>query len=113
MNAKKLAKKLDGREYKTEITKQEELEAKENKLVVVFYRDKDLVSLHGAKTKLKYLHEIKSAKKSQTLIIEAVHHNNSEYSWTYKTSIQHETFAILEDGKKYCRGIVFSMDDLK
>ena len=35
-----------------------------------------------------------------------------EYSWTYNTNIAHEEFDVLEDGKKYCRGIVFTMKTL-
>jgi len=34
-------------------------------------------------------------------------------SWAYETEIPHETFEILEDGKVYCIGIVFSINDLK
>jgi hypothetical protein len=34
------------------------------------------------------------------------------YSWTYRTDIQHATFDILEDGEKFCRGIVFNVADL-
>ncbi len=34
------------------------------------------------------------------------------YSWTYETDIPHATFEILEDGEKYCRGIVFALADL-
>ena len=34
------------------------------------------------------------------------------YSWTYKTDIPHETFDVMEDGEKYCRGIVFALADL-
>lgn len=35
------------------------------------------------------------------------------YSWTYNTSIPHETFEIVEDGEPYCRGIVFALADAK
>lgn len=35
------------------------------------------------------------------------------YSWTYKTSIPHETFDIMEDEEKYCRGIVFHISSLQ
>ena len=35
------------------------------------------------------------------------------YAWTYETDIPHETFVIMDDGEKYCRGIVFSIDDVK
>lgn len=34
------------------------------------------------------------------------------YSWIYETDIPHATFEIMEDGEKYCRGIVFSLADL-
>ena len=29
------------------------------------------------------------------------------YSWTFDTAIPHSTFEIVEDGKPFCRGIVF------
>lgn len=34
------------------------------------------------------------------------------YSWTYETTIPHETFEIVEDGQPYCRGIVFALSDV-
>lgn len=34
------------------------------------------------------------------------------YSWTYATEIPHAIFEVLEDGEKYCRGIVFALADL-
>ena len=36
-----------------------------------------------------------------------------EITWTYETEIPHETFMIYEDREPYCRGIVFSVEDLK
>lgn len=35
------------------------------------------------------------------------------YSWTYDTDIPHECFDVYEDGEKYCRGIVFSISDVR
>ena len=35
------------------------------------------------------------------------------YPWSYETEISHSTFDIVEDGKKYCRAIVFSLEDIK
>lgn len=35
------------------------------------------------------------------------------YSWTFKTEVPHETFDIFDEGDPYCRGIVFSINDLK
>lgn len=34
------------------------------------------------------------------------------YSWTYEFEIPHATFEIFEDGDRYCRGIIFSVEDL-
>jgi hypothetical protein len=45
--------------------------------------------------------------------IEAVWCETDDLSWSYKTEIPHVTFDIVEDGEVYCRGIVFSLDDLK
>lgn len=36
-----------------------------------------------------------------------------EITWTYETEIPHETFMIYEEGEPFCRGIVFSVGDLK
>lgn len=33
------------------------------------------------------------------------------FSWTYQTTIPHDTFVIMEDDEPYCRGIVFSLSD--
>jgi hypothetical protein len=34
------------------------------------------------------------------------------YAWTYETDIPHETFEMVDDGCEYCRGVVFSIDDV-
>ncbi len=44
---------------------------------------------------------------------EALDENGNVITWTYKTDIPHETFMIYEDDEAYCRGIVFSINDLK
>lgn len=43
---------------------------------------------------------------------EALDDNGSIITWIYKTDIPHETFMIYENGESYCRGIVFSIDDM-
>ena len=46
--------------------------------------------------------------------IEAVWGDASyDIPWTYKTGIPHSTFGIMEDGEVFCRGIVFSLADVK
>lgn len=137
MTPKQLAAQLNGREYGKEITKEEEKLARENNLVVVFGYSDDLCELRGAitdevgcydggeflinkngvldindedsKVLEKYNltgHVTKGSRKIEILW------GKDDYSFTYKTDIPHETFDILEDGSKYCRGIVFSLDSI-
>jgi hypothetical protein len=37
---------------------------------------------------------------------------DGEIAWTFETDIPHATFDIIEDGEVFCRGIVFSLDDV-
>lgn len=39
--------------------------------------------------------------------------NGELIPWTYETSVPHETFNIYENGELYCKGIVFSINDIK
>jgi len=131
MNIYDFAKILDGREMGKEITKAEEKQAKELGFVVVFGASDYLAEFRGAiddeagcyngrtiyldkngifeecEDKCKYSKAAKEACKS----IEAVW-GKSGYSWTYETEIPHAEFDILEDGEKYCRGIVFDIKNL-
>lgn len=54
------------------------------------------------------LHAFPKAK-----VIEAIWDKEDGYTWAYKTDIPHATFDIIEDGEKYCRGMVFSLDELE
>jgi hypothetical protein len=47
MTKEELAKIINGREYENEITEEEEIIAKENGLVVMFYRNDDQVEFRG------------------------------------------------------------------
>lgn len=47
MTKEELAKQLNGREYREEITKEEQQQAKENNLVVIFGASDDLVEFRG------------------------------------------------------------------
>ena len=134
MITKELAALLNGREYRSEMTGEEEREAKESGLVVVFGASDDLCELRGAideevdcygggtihlttdavlqspgcgcyqSDECPYFQ--RAVREAKT--IEAVWGKDG-YSWTYKTDIPHETFDIFEDGKKYCKGIVFAV----
>jgi hypothetical protein len=135
MTPKQLAAQLNGREYGEEITKEEEKLARENNLVVVFGYSDDNMELRGAITdevgcydggacyispngilpnfddvEEEYMEQYINDKKKAKLVTALWDKNG--YSWVYATDIPHETFDILEDGEKYCRGLVFSLDSI-
>lgn len=134
MNSKQLAELLNNREYKKELTRNEEFQAVSDNLVIVFGASDDLMEFRGA------IHEELDAYEGTTAYldadglvvnecdnercpyarklaltakkIKAIWHDNGDYSFTFETDIPHETFDILDDGEKYCRGIVFSLDEV-
>lgn len=120
------AEKLNGRQYRNELSKEDKKEAFENGLVVVFGASDDLIEFNGAiseegdcyeggyfniKSKnLKVRYCDKGDTKNQ---IEAVWCDSKlNVSWSYKTYIPHTKFNILEDEEIYCIGFVFSIYDL-
>lgn len=133
MNSKELASKLSGREYRKEITEEEERQAKADGLVVLFGGSDDLMEFRGSVNDEVSCYEggvayLTSAGLFQTecdndacphekrLRNEAVPisaiWDRDGYSWVYETMIPHEVFDIMEGGEKYCRGIVFSLRDV-
>lgn len=140
MTKEQLAALLNGREYGDEITTAEEKDAKAARLVVVFGYSDDNVELRGfindeigacegatfhvspqglvqdwdsfrANAESEAEFQAYFAKKVGALPITA-NWDSEGYYWTYTTSIPHATFEIMEDGDRFCRGIVFSMDEL-
>jgi hypothetical protein len=139
MTKEELAAKLNGREYGNEVSKEECQEAALNKLVIVYGSSDDLMEFEGAiynevgaynGTTVRVFdtdilrswdsvcddrdeHECEQyfKDKAKAKEIKAIWCDRG-YSWIYETEIPHATFEIMEDGDKYCRGIVFSMADL-
>ena len=141
MTKEKLASLLDGKEYREEVLGEHADVAKEHGLVVVYGLSDDLMEFEGViddefgcyeggvcridkdgvvpdremmeeaedddEAMEAWLHRKKAAKK-----IEAIWCADNEPSWTYKTSIPHATFNIMEDGEVQCRGLVFNITDL-
>lgn len=133
MNAQELAATLNGREYREEITSAEEQEAKDSGLVVVFGASDDLMEFRGATNDEYGVYEGGEAhftsagllvndcdnedcphfeKLKKTAVTIEAKWDADGYSWTYETTIPHATFDVLEDGEKYCRGIVFALSDV-
>ncbi len=131
MNIREFAKMLNGREYGSETTSYERKQAKELGFVIVYGYSDDNAEFEGAiseevgcydgdtiyldehgifeECECECSHSVLAKEKCK--IIEAVWDADG-YSWIYKTDIPHATFDILEDGEKYCRGIVFDVREL-
>lgn len=131
-NKEALATVLNGRKYREETPREIILTAKESNLVIVFGASDDLMEFRGAindefgcydggtayitgngllelcECECKYYEKAKET----AIPIEALWDKN-EWAWEYKTDIPHATFEIYEDNKPYCKGIVFSLDDIK
>ena len=130
MDIKDYAKMINGKEYGyPEFTEEELAIAKNNGLVIVHGASDDLIEFEGAITdegdcfeggriyfNKKGVIRNKDNVKSSDKVIEALWNDKNALDenmeiipWTYKTDIPHETFMIMENGKPYCRGIVFSI----
>ena len=135
-----LAETLNGNEIGNEITKEQEQQAKEAGLVVVFGYSDDNMEMRGAfyeefgcynggeikftkdgkeidEDDMEVLEKYNAVPKLNT--IEAVWdegydtgEGDERCSFQYKTEIPHSTFRIMEGGDLYCVGIVFNIADL-
>lgn len=133
MTRQELADILCGRQYRNEMSAAEEAQAKEHGLVVIFGASDDLMEIRGAVndeiggydggggyfTRTGLLandcdnHDCPYfAKLEEAATLIEAKWDAEGYSWTYETAIPHSTFDILEDGEKYCRGIVFALADV-
>ena len=133
MNRQELAASLNGREYRDEMSRAEETLAKESGLVVVFGASDDLMEFRGAVNDEIGVYEGGFAyfTRAGLLVNECENEDCPHfarlkdaatpigaqwsvdgYSWVYRTTIPHSTFDVLEDGDKYCRGIVFALSDV-
>lgn len=138
MKKEQLAKQLDGCEYCREISKETEAEAKASRLVVVFGGSDDLMEFRGAihdevgaydggealidergllpeRESISddaVLEDYFSRKKTAKKII-AEWCTGDGYCWTFDTTIPHATFEVVEEGRGFCKGIVFSLDELE
>ena len=130
MNIKQFAKSISGKEYGyPQFTKEEIETAKESGFVVVYGCSDDLMEFEGAiqdeggcylggELYFNKSGVIKGGMCLPSSKITAVwdrdeDKNGNMITWTYETEIPHETFMIYEGGEPYCRGIVFSVDDVK
>ena len=115
MTLKEFAKMLDGREYLHEITKEEEVLAKELGFVVVFGYSDDNAELRGAIDDEIGCYD--GGVLEHDALPAAIYADwcpeDIDCSWAYGTSIPHENFNIYEDGELYCVGIVCDINKSK
>lgn len=132
MTIQEFAKMLDGREMGSEIFKEQANMARDLGIVVIFGASDDLCELRGAinddvscfdggtiyldgdkllkecECECSYYQEAKEKCK----LINIIWHDEEGPAWTYETDIPHATFDIMEEGEKFCRGIVFDVKSL-
>lgn len=128
-----IAAELDGSEYPLRVSKELQARAKEAGVVIVYGASDDLMEIDGVMTDeigcndggTAYITPLGivenecsdsdcpyfESQKDSAATIDAVW-NIDGYSWMYKTKIPHVTFEVVEAGEKYCRGIVFDLDDI-
>jgi hypothetical protein len=141
MTKEELAQELNGREYRYEISREEAEVARENNLVVVFGASDDLIEFRGAiddelgafdgdvvylnrdgiiqnecdNEDCPYFAALKTSALKTSAIKAVWCPHGKDLSWEYYTEIPHATFYVMDKDKShfYCRGIVFSMGDVK
>jgi len=135
MTPKEAAEALNNSQYRSEGSRELFAEMKASRLVAVYGASDDLMEFEGAirdefgayggetvhVTGAGILrNECDSDRcphfrheKASAFPIEALWCEEDGYSWTYRTDIPHETFNVMEDDETYCRGIVFSLDNLR
>lgn len=135
MTKESLAALLNGREYGTEITPAEEAEAKAARLLVIFGASDDLTELRGALNDEAGAYDGAKHRVDAKGFVpdwDSLDHDDEEacadyfvrkgsgfevdakwaegdYSWVIETSAPHAVFDIVEDGEKYCRGVVIDL----
>ena len=105
--------------------------AKENGIVIVWGESDDLIEFRGAideegdcwdggdfyinqdglfedNCDCKYA---KQAKEKYVKLSAIWCGKDTDWSWSYKIDVPHETFEIMDDDEKYCKGIVFYLKD--
>ena len=135
MTKETLAATLNGRQMGDEITPEECAQAKAASLVVIYGASDDLVEFRGAIRDEAYpgengiviihrggildTHEDCDCphcnfaeKAAKCATIKALWCEEPDWPWTYQTNLPHASFEVLEEGDKYCRGIVIDIRDL-
>jgi hypothetical protein len=136
MTKEELAAELNGIEYSVRIPREIVARACDCGLVIVYGASDDLIEFDGAmddeagawegsthlvdsqgllpvRENINDDDELESFfNRRKTAKTIKAHWDKDGYSWTYETDIPHATFEVMDEGEKYCRGIVFAISDL-
>ena len=138
MTKEGLAAAITGAEYPFHLEKDLARQAREAGLVVVYGASDDLMEFEGAireevgafegttvwlsedglfdidacADKCPHFESAFQHVREYGQALHAVWGKNG-YSWQYQARIPHSTFEIMEEGEKYCRGIVFRLTDVE
>ncbi len=130
MDIKEFAKSINSREYSyPQFTKEEIETAKENGFVIVYGASDDLMEFEGAICDEIACYDggvawINKNRVTDAPIcvgdktVKAIWCGNEKdaggrgITWTYETEIPHETFMVYAGREPYCRGIVFSIENV-
>jgi hypothetical protein len=141
MNVKEWAEKLNGCEYRQEVTRNDCDQLKSDGVIIACGASDDLLDFSGAlydeigawdgvevrissrekgsafifdENENRYTAEFNKSQIKNMQTIKAIWSpKDIEASWKIETKIPHETFDIMEDGELYCRGIAFHVDSIK
>lgn len=148
ITAKELAARLNGREYGSEVNAQDNIDAKESGLIVVYGYSDDNVEIEGAireeigayegttfvlaesgplsanlQSEIRNMDDMPEDAFLREVAAKITGHQHGkkvkaiwsegDYAWQFETDIPHQTFDIMDDGDKFCRGMVISLNDLK
>lgn len=136
ITAAEMAKRLDGRQYRGEVTKVDAAAAKAAGLVIVYGQSDDLCELSGAindeagcfdggplrfgdegfvsisddDAEVLKRYGVLEDVESKTAKFDAVWCRDEDGpAWTYDVPFPHETFRVFEGDDVYCVGFVFSL----
>ncbi len=137
MKAEVIANRLNGRCYGDETTREIELEAKNQGIVIIFGASDDMVEFRGAindeigiddfliddqgilrhfdymRDEFRHMreHEVAEYFRRKPFAREVMPICHEHEGWRFDTEIPHATFDIFDGDDLYCRGIVLRLKD--
>ncbi len=127
MTLKKFTERINGRQYLNELTDEDIQIAKENGFLIIYGYSDDNVEVDGIfrdefgaynGTTVFYRPSDKSVYESEDSREGDIEINclwcaeDSEFTWSFKTSLIHETFEIYDGDEKFCLGIVIDINNI-